>query len=164
VKKLITMGFAFAALAACASAPTPAPQPMASGPGGAPAAPPAAAPTGAPGGADASSAVRGFMAAAKVQSIQSLSMWWGSASGPTRDAIPREELEKRELIMLKCLKHDRYDVVGEAPSESGSRDMVVSVVYQNSEKTTHLTVVPGPDHRWFVQTVDLQPLHSICVA
>ncbi len=122
------------------------------------------APTGAPGGADATSAVRGFMAAAKVQSIQSLSLWWGSANGPTRNAIPREELEKRELIMLKCLKHDRYDVLGEAPSESGTRDMVVNVVYQNSQNTTHLTVVPGPDHRWFVQSVDLQPLHSICVA
>ena len=46
--------------------------------------------------------------------------------------------------MLKCLKHDRYDVLGEAPSESGTRDMVVNVVYQNSQNTTHLTVVPGP--------------------
>lgn len=124
----------------------------------------AGAPSGASGGADAASAVRGFMAAAKLQSVQSLAMWWGSANGPTRDAMSRNELEKRELIMLRCLKHDRYDVVGDAPSAGGARDMVVNVTYRNAANTTHLTVVPGPDNRWYVQDVDLQSLHSTCVA
>ena len=122
------------------------------------------APSGAPGGSDASIAVRGFMAAAKLQNVQSLAMWWGSANGPTRDAVSRDELEKRELIMLKCLKHDRYDVVGEAPSAGGAHDMVVNVLYHNSENTTHLTVVAGPGNRWYVQDVDLKPLHSTCVS
>ncbi len=146
------MGFAFATLAACASAPTPAPRPAMS------------ASASGPGGPDATSAVRGFMAAAKLQNIQSLAMWWGDANGPSSNVIAKEELEKRELIMLKCLKHDRFEVVGEAPSESGSRDILVSMVYHGAETTTHVTVVPGPDSRWFVQNVDLQPLRSICVA
>ena len=64
--------------------------------------------SGAVGAPDATSAVRGFMAAAKVQSMQSLSMWWGDSQGATRDLIAKDELEKRELIMLRCLKHDRY--------------------------------------------------------
>jgi len=91
------------------------------------------------------------MAAAKLQSVQSLSLWWGDSQGPTREAMARDELEKRELIMLKCLKHDRYDVV-------------VNVLYRDSENTTHLTVVPGPHNRWYVQDVDLRPLHPACAA
>jgi hypothetical protein len=120
--------------------------------------------SGAVGGPDASSAVRGFMAAAKLQNAQSLSLWWGDSQGPTRDLIARDELEKRELIMLKCLKHDRYAVVGDAPSAGGARDVVLNVMYRDAEATTHLTVVPGPHNRWFVQDVDLRPLHPVCVA
>lgn len=120
--------------------------------------------SGIDGGPDATSAVRGFMAAAKLQSVQSLALWWGDSQGPTRDLIAKDELEKRELIMLKCLKHDRYDVVGEAPATGGARDVIVNVMYRDAENTTHLTVVPGPRSRWYVQNVDLKPLHSICVA
>lgn len=104
------------------------------------------------------------MAAAKLQSVQSLSLWWGDSQGPTREAMAKDELEKRELIMLKCLKHDRYAVVGDAPSAGGARDVVLNVLYRDSENTTHLTVVPGPHNRWYVQDVDLRPLHSVCVA
>ena len=136
MKKVITAMFALALVSACSSGPTPATRPMASGQ------------SATPGGADANSAVRGFMAA---------------ANGPTRNAIARDELEKRELIMLKCLKHDRYDIVGDAPSESGARDIVLNVVYRESANTTHLTVVPGPQNRWFVKDVDLQSLHSACI-
>jgi hypothetical protein len=151
VKKIITLTCAFLSLAACSSGPTPSPRPMMS------------APSGEPGGPDASSAVRGFMAAAKLQNIQSLAMWWGDAHGPSRDAMEKDQLEKRELIMLRCLKHDRYDVVGEAPSEGGALDVVLNVIYRNAESTTHMTVVPGPHSRWFVKDVDLKPLRAVCV-
>lgn len=104
------------------------------------------------------------MAAAKLQSVQGLSMWWGDANGPSRDAMEKDQLEKRELIMLKCLKHDRYDVVGDAPTEGGARDVVVNMIYHESASTTHMTVVAGPQNRWYVQSVDLTPLHSVCVA
>ena len=116
------------------------------------------------GGSDAASAVRGFMAAAKLQNIQSLALWWGDSEGPTRDLIAKDELEKRELIMLKCLKHDRYAVVGDAPAAGGARDVIVNLLYRDSESTTHMTVVPGPHSRWYVQNVDLKPLQSVCVA
>jgi len=119
---------------------------------------------GLAGAPDATSAVRGFMAAAKLQSMQSLSLWWGDSHGPTRESIPKDELEKRELIMLRCLKHDRYEVVGDAPTTGGSRDVVVSMKYRDSESTTHLTVVAGPHSRWYVQNVDLKPLQSVCIA
>jgi hypothetical protein len=119
---------------------------------------------GAAGAPDASGAVRGFMAAAKQQSMQSLSLWWGDSHGATRDLIAKDELEKRELIMLRCLKHDRYEVVGDAATTGGMRDVILTVKYHDSENTTHLTVVPGPHSRWYVQNVDLKPLQSVCIA
>jgi hypothetical protein len=152
VRKVITAGVAIVTLAACASAPGSASRPTMS------------SQSGAVGGPDASSAVRGFMAAAKLQSVQSLAMWWGDASGPSREVMEHDQLEKRELIMLRCLKHDRYDVVGEAPSENGAHDVIINVVYRNAQNTTHMTVVPGPHSRWFVQDVDLKPLHAVCTS
>jgi hypothetical protein len=104
------------------------------------------------------------MAAAKLQSMQALSMWWGDSQGATRDLIAKDELEKRELIMLRCLKHDRYDVVGDALGTGGTRDVIVNMKYHDSENTTHLTVVAGPHSRWYVQNVDLKPLQSVCIA
>ncbi len=120
--------------------------------------------SGATGGTDATSAVRGFMAAAKLQSMQSLSMWWGDSQGATRDLIAKDELEKRELIMLRCLKHDRYEVVGDALATGGTRDVIVNMKYHDTESTTHLTLVVGPHSRWYVQNVDLKPLQSVCIA
>jgi hypothetical protein len=152
VKKVITAVALLAGLAACtrSSATT---RPVAAG----------MPPAGTSGGADPTSAVRGFMAAAKLQSVQSLSMWWGDANGPTREQMDKDELEKRELIMLKCLKHDRYDLVGEAPTTGGAHDVILNVIYHETANTTHLTLVVGPHNRWYVKDVDLKPLQAVCV-
>ena len=45
-----------------------------------------------------------------------------------------------------------------------SSSFTLNVLYHESANTTHLTVVSGPHGRWYVQAVDLQPLHSACVA
>ena len=116
------------------------------------------------GGADAQGAIRAFMAAAKQQDLQALGAVWGNASGPARDAISREELEKRELIMMKCLRHDRYDVAGEAPNPGGSRAMVVNLTYKDLSRSTNFVVVRGPANRWYVEKFDLDPLQAICLA
>jgi len=116
------------------------------------------------GAADAQGAIRAFMAAAKQQDLQALGGVWGNASGPARDAISREELEKRELIMMKCLRHDRYDVAGEAPNPGGSRAMVVNLTYKDLSRSTNFVVVRGPANRWYVEKFDLDPLQAICLA
>ena len=118
----------------------------------------------ATGGADAQGAVRAFMAAAKQQDLQALGGVWGNASGPARDAISREELEKRELIMMKCLRHDRYDIAGDAPNPGGSRAMVVNLTYKDLSRSTNFVVVRGPSNRWYVEKFDLDPLQGICLA
>ena len=89
---------------------------------------------------------------------------WGNASGPARDAISREELEKRELIMMRCLRHDKYDIAGDAPNPGGSRAMVVNLTYKDLSRSTNFIVVQGPSKRWYVEKFDLDPLQGICLA
>src|SRR5215831_1976943 len=118
----------------------------------------------ATGGADAQGAIRAFMSAAKQQDLQALGAVWGNANGPARDAISREELEKRELIMIRCLRHDRYDIAGDAPNPGGSRAMVVNLTYKDLSRSTNFVVVRGPANRWYVEKFDLDPLQGICLA
>jgi hypothetical protein len=116
------------------------------------------------GGPDAQGAVRAFMAAAKQQDLQALGAVWGNANGPARDAIAREELEKRELIMIRCLRHDRYEIAGDAPNPGGSLAMVVNLTYKGISRSTNFVVVRGPSSRWYVEKFDLDPLQGICLA
>jgi hypothetical protein len=152
VKKIITIMAALALQSACHSA-TPGAGPR-----------PAAATSSMTGAADATAAVRAFMTAAKQQDLQALGGVWGDANGPARDAISRDELEKRELIMLKCLRHDRYDIVGDAPSAGGARVLAVAITYKDISQSTNFTAVRGPANRWYVEKFDLEPLQKVCAA
>jgi hypothetical protein len=150
VKKLIT---SFVLLAACHSTSTVT----------------TAAPTPAPvlrgsqtGAADANTAIRGFLTAAKQTDLQAMGALWGSAQGPARDMLPREELEKRELVMMCHLKHDRYDLVGDAPNPGGTRAVIVSLTLGDLTRSTNFQVVRAQDARWYVQDVDLKPLQEFC--
>ena len=153
MKKLIMAAVAAVVLAACRTSPpvvvSTATRPAASN---------------ATGGADAPGAVRAFMSAAKQQDLQALGAAWGDADGPARDRISREELEKRELIMMRCLRHDRFDIVGEAPNPGGSRVLVVKMTFKEISRSTNFTVVRGPSDRWYVQKYDPEPLQPICLA
>lgn len=115
--------------------------------------------TGAP---DATSAIRGFLAAAKQTDLQAMGALWGNAQGPARDQWPREELEKRELIMMCYLKHDHYDILGDAPNPGGTRAVVVSLSLGDLTRSTNFDVIRGPESRWYVQNVDVKPLQEFC--
>jgi hypothetical protein len=149
VKKLI---IAAALLCGChSSSPTtitPAPAPVLSG-----------SQTGAP---DAIAAIRAFLAAAKQQDIQALGALWGDAQGPARDRMERTEAEKRELIMVCYLKHDRYDIAGDAPNPGGTRAVVVNLTLGPLTRSANFQVAQGPGKRWFVQDVDLKALQDFC--
>ena len=114
------------------------------------------------GAADPVLAIRGFLAAAKAQDIQALGALWGDAQGPARDRMERTEAEKRELIMACYLKHDRYDIVGDAPNPGGTRAVVVSLTLGNQTRSANFEVVQGPGRRWYVQNVDLKSLQDFC--
>jgi hypothetical protein len=146
VKKLIA---ALLLVSACHSSP---PRPA---PGPAP-----VVTAGQAGGADAVSAVRGFLAAAKQQDLQAMSAFFGDQEGVARDRIPRDALEKREIIMAMCLRHDSYDIIGDAPGMNGARMLAVNLVRGSESRAVNFEVVPTPDRRWFVRSFDAEKLSN----
>lgn len=147
MKKLITL---VALLGACSSAPRPvtATAPVLSG--------------NQTGATDPMMAIRGFLAAAKAQDIQALGALWGDAQGPARDRMDRAEAEKRELIMACYLKHDRYEIAGDAPNPGGTRSVVVNLTLGELTRSANFEVTQGPQRRWYVQNVDLKALQDFC--
>ncbi|HVX40569.1 MAG TPA: hypothetical protein VHB25_13440 [Gemmatimonadaceae bacterium] len=115
--------------------------------------------TGAP---DVTSAVRGFMNAVSQTDLQAMGAIWGGPDGAARDAYSRDELEKRELIMICYLKHDNYDILADAPAPGGGRDVAVNVTFKDLTRSTNFRVVRGPASRWYVEDVSLPPLQDIC--
>lgn len=114
------------------------------------------------GAADPASALRGFLDAAKAQNIQGISAYWGDKDGTARGRYPKTEEEQREIIMARCLRHDRYDVIGDAPGMGGGRTFAVSLSRPGKSATTNFDVVPASDHRWYVQQVDMEKLADYC--
>jgi hypothetical protein len=108
-------------------------------------------------------ALRGFMAAAKQQDLQALSAYWGDKDGAARDRLPREELEKRELYMVRCIRHDTYEVVGNAVAVGSGLAMVVKVKYRELSRSTDVQIVRGPANRWYVKEVSVTKLQDICM-
>src|SRR5262249_51447160 len=124
---------------------------------------PVAASGSANGGApDAVGAVRGFLAAAKEPDFQAMGSLFGGVSGPARETLPREDLEKREVIMARCLRHDSYDIVGDAPNPGGGRNFVVNLNFHEVSRSSNFQVVMGPERRWYVQSFDPAALNDIC--
>jgi hypothetical protein len=116
----------------------------------------------APGASTAREALQFFMASAKAQDIQAMSNIWGTSAGPARSTMDHDELEKREIIMMTCLKHDSYHVLGEAPAPAGERVMAAEITYRGLTRSTNFTATRGPNGRWFLRTLELEPLRDIC--
>jgi hypothetical protein len=114
------------------------------------------------GAADPVSAVRTYLAAVKAQDLQAMSLVWGTAQGPARAQMDRDYLEKAELVVVRCLAHDSYDVIGDAPGIAGKRVFAVALKRRDLTKTTNFNVVSGPSRRWYVESVDMEPLQQFC--
>lgn len=145
-------------LAACASSParttSPAPQP-------------AVAPSGSgTGAADPRAAVLAFLDAAKNGDLQALSAVWGSSAGSVRDtgAIPRDEMEKRELVMLCYLGHDSHQIVSDAPAANNERVVSATLRRGPLTRTANFFAVAGPGGRWYVRQFDMEALTDLCKA
>lgn len=116
------------------------------------------------GAADPAGAVRAFLGAVKKQDLQAMSTLWGGPEGLARDQLARPELEKRELIMMCYLKHDRYDILGDAPDPNGGRVIAVKLALGQLSQSTNFQVVRGPQDRWYVKSFDIQQLQQFCAS
>jgi len=125
---------------------------------------PAGTPFGnATGGAtSARAAVAGFLAAARSEDLQAMAHIWGTTAGAARNTIAREELEKRELIMMCFLRHDRYQLVSDTESTGGQRRVEVELEQGMLIRRTAFTVVPAPDGRWYVQSFNMEAVRDFC--
>lgn len=93
-----------------------------------------------------------------------MSTLWGGPEGLARDQLARPELEKRELIMMCYLKHDRYDILGDAPDPNGGRVIAVKLALGQLSQSTNFQVVRGPQDRWYVKSFDIQQLQQFCAS
>ena len=114
------------------------------------------------GAASPRAAVDAFLGAVKSQDLQAMSVIWGRDKGPARDAIERNELEKRELIMQCYLTHDSYRVLSDLTGEKGKRVFRVALTKGQLTRETNFTTVRGPAERWYVEEVDLAATADLC--
>jgi hypothetical protein len=116
----------------------------------------------APGAATPREAVQRFMAAAKAQDLQAVSMIWGTSSGPARSTMGQQELEMRIVSFLGCLKHDSYSVRSEGPAAGGERMLVVELKFKELTRSSDFYATRGPSSRWLIRQFDLKALQDIC--
>jgi hypothetical protein len=128
---------------------------------------PAVAPSGnTTGAASARAAVLAVLDAGKNQDLQALSAVWGSTDGSVRDVgnIPRDEMEKRELVMLCYLSHDSHEIVADAPAPNNERVLTAQLKRGSLTRTANFYAVAGPNGRWYVRTFDMESLTDLCRA
>jgi len=109
-------------------------------------------------------AVELFLGAVKTSDLQGMGGYWGTAKGPARDLMKREELEKRLVIMQCLLMHDKYRFVEDSPrlSTGGHQQFIVELTRNSSVAKTTFNTIPGPRGRWYMEDVDVTPLKDFC--
>jgi hypothetical protein len=107
-------------------------------------------------------AVEQFLAAVRAQDLQAMSVVFGTSSGPSRDNMDREQLEKR-LIILQCyFNHDQFRILGENPGEGGHRVFAVQLTRGRLVRMPHFYTIQGPDRRWFVDNMEIAAVREFC--
>ena len=118
----------------------------------------------APGAATAREALQKFLATAKAQDVQAMSNIWGSAAGPARTTMDQEQLEKRAIYLMRCLRHDSYMVLTETPAAGGERIFGVQLRRGTLTAVSNFTATLGPQGRWYLRDFQAEPLNPICTA
>jgi len=88
---------------------------------------------------------------------------WGTKVGPARVTVPREELEKREVIMTQCLANDSASFLDESAVLDGDRQLRYVLHHGSLARTTVFIAESGPMDRWYVKEIELRDVHSCTV-
>lgn len=104
-----------------------------------------------------------FLAAANATDLQAMSGVWGDKDGSVRASgkMGREEIEKREIIMMCYLKHDRYRVVSDVPAVNDERLLGVELTKGSLSRTANFNMA-SDGTRWYVRSADLEALRDLC--
>ena len=108
-------------------------------------------------------ALDAFLASVRSQDLQAMSAVWGDRDGPVRDSkrMTRDEMEKRELLLMCYFGHDRYRVLGDTPGTNGERVLQVELIKGTLRRTTNFYLTSGGD-RWYVRSADIEPVKDLC--
>ena len=113
-----------------------------------------------PGAVSPTAAIQQFLDGAKRKDLSAMAAVWGTESGPASKSIPRKELERRELIMMQCMAHEKAVVGASGPGEGGRLKVPVTLTAGPRSASPTFTVVQGPKNRWFVENLDLDQLRD----
>ncbi|MFI5257294.1 MAG: hypothetical protein ACHQRK_08535 [Gemmatimonadales bacterium] len=105
-----------------------------------------------------------FLAAVKAQDLQAMSNVWGDKDGSVRASgkMGREEIERREIILMCYFRHDRYRVLDDKPGVDNERVLQVELTKGNLSRTTNFYLATDGT-RWYVRSADLEPIRDLCV-
>ena len=108
-------------------------------------------------------ALDAFLAAIRAKDLQALGANWGDKNGAIRDSkrISRDELEKRELVLMCYFSHDSYTVLSDDPAANGERKMTVRLTRGTLSRTTDFFLTGGAE-RWYVRTANMEPVRDLC--
>lgn len=112
-------------------------------------------------GADSpSAAIQQFLAAAKRKDLPAMANVWGTERGPASKNMDKKELERRELIMMQCLSHEKATLGASAQSEGGRLRIPVELTNVTLKAKPAFTVVRGPSNRWYVENLEIDHLRD----
>jgi hypothetical protein len=76
--------------------------------------------------------------------------------------MPRADLERRELVMMRCFRHDTYRITHEAQGAGGTQVLAVELARPSERRSTNFTAVRGKGERWYVQDAQIEPVREWC--
>jgi hypothetical protein len=108
-------------------------------------------------------ALAAFLGSVRAQDLQAMSGVWGDRDGAVRDnkKMSRDEMERRELILMCYFRHDKYRVLGDTPGTDGERVLQVELTKGTLSRTTNFYLTRGGD-RWYVRSADMEPVKDLC--
>jgi hypothetical protein len=116
------------------------------------------------GAPSAQDALRLFLAAVVAQDVQAMANVWGTKQGSIRKTVPMDEVEKRAIYMMRCLRHDTYAVLNETPAAGGDRVFMVQLKKGSVAPSATFTTTIGPEGRFYLSQLDLPAFSSLCTA
>lgn len=129
-------------------------------------APPTTTPSGAAYGASSPrGAVEAFLAGIRAGDLQAISAVWGTDRGPlvTQPEYTRDEIEKRELIMVCYFRHDNARVLDQVSSgEPNHTTYRVELTRGERTRMPTISAIQGPQGRWYVVNADIMAVRDFC--
>ena len=148
MRRLLALLVPLVLFGACRSAPAPLPTP-----------------TSGYGAATPRSAVELFLKAIKAGDLQAISTVWGNEQGPLANdkSVGRDEIEKRELLMVCFFGHDEARVLEQVQAGEPAHTVFQTELTKGElQRRPTISTVRGPEGRWFVVDADIQAVRDFC--